>query len=42
VHDRPAEAMCDGPQALLPTDFEKLVQSLSTLAGALGLKMGEG
>ncbi len=39
VHDRPAEALCDGPQALLPQDFEKLVQSLRSLAQALGVAL---
>lgn len=38
VHDRPKEAQCDGPQALLPTDFEGLVGELRTLAAAMKLK----
>ena len=40
VHDRPQEALCDGPQALLPEEFETLVQKLHKLAGALEVKMG--
>ncbi len=31
VHDRPQEALCDGPQALLPQDFSDLVVSLRAL-----------
>jgi 3-deoxy-7-phosphoheptulonate synthase len=41
VHDRPKEALCDGPQALLPEEFSSLVQSLKSLAGVLGLKVSE-
>lgn len=39
VHDRPEEALCDGPQALSPDEFEALCQSLAALAPALGVKM---
>ena len=28
VHDRPEEALCDGPQALLPSEFERLIGKL--------------
>jgi len=39
VHDRPKEALCDGPQALLPAEFDQLVKSMRTLGAALGLKV---
>ncbi len=32
VHDRPAEALSDGPQAILPDQFEQLVEQLRALA----------
>ena len=32
VHDRPAEALSDGPQAILPQEFEQLVDQLRALA----------
>lgn len=35
VHDRPEEALSDGPQALLPSDFEKLMRQFQHLAPAL-------
>jgi 3-deoxy-7-phosphoheptulonate synthase len=35
VHPRPSEAMVDGPQALLPEEFEALVRELEEVAGAL-------
>jgi len=35
VHDRPTEALCDGPQALLPEQFGKLRDRLVRLAAAL-------
>lgn len=37
VHDRPHEALCDGPQALLPDEFGQLVQSLHKVAKALDI-----
>ncbi len=36
VHDRPEEALCDGPQALLPDMFEELVGQIDKVAAALG------
>ena len=36
AHDRPAEALCDGPQALPPEDFAALVVTLRKLGGVLG------
>ena len=35
-HDNPAKAMCDGPQALLPDTFAKLMQELEGIAKVLG------
>jgi len=35
VHDKPDEALSDGPQALLPTDFEILMKQLSGLGDVL-------
>jgi 3-deoxy-7-phosphoheptulonate synthase len=39
VHDEAAKALCDGPQALTPTDFEKVVRDCKTIASALGIKI---
>ena len=39
VHDRPKEALCDGPQALPPEDFAELVVVLKKLGGVLGYSM---
>jgi len=36
VHPRPEEALSDGPQALLPSTFAKLMNDLGTLASAVG------
>ena len=36
VHDNPAKAMCDGPQALLPDAFADLMVTLKKIAGVLG------
>ncbi|MGV3526012.1 MAG: 3-deoxy-7-phosphoheptulonate synthase [Candidatus Sericytochromatia bacterium] len=35
VHDRPQEALCDGPQAISPACFADLVQTLKRLQAAL-------
>lgn len=35
VHDRPEEALCDGPQAILPRTFEDLMQEMSAIASAI-------
>jgi len=32
VHHRPAEAQCDGPQALLPETFKELMVQLRQIA----------
>jgi 3-deoxy-7-phosphoheptulonate synthase len=34
VHDRPKEALCDGPQAISPEEFRKLVPTLHAIAQA--------
>ncbi|MCM2304213.1 MAG: 3-deoxy-7-phosphoheptulonate synthase, partial [Elusimicrobia bacterium] len=39
VHDRPDQALCDGPQALHPDDFATLMVDLAAIAGALGRGM---
>ncbi|UCD39174.1 MAG: 3-deoxy-7-phosphoheptulonate synthase [Fidelibacterota bacterium] len=36
VHDDPAHALVDGPQALLPEDFEQLMTLLENVTSALG------
>ena len=36
VHDRPEEALCDGPQALGPADFGVLVKKLRAMGKVLG------
>jgi len=39
IHDKPEEAMSDGPQALLPADYLSLVQELKVIANAIGRKL---
>ncbi len=39
IHDKPEEAMSDGPQALLPQDYLTLVQELKVIAKAIGRKL---
>lgn len=39
IHDKPEEAMSDGPQALLPIDYLSLVQELKVIANAIGRKL---
>jgi 3-deoxy-7-phosphoheptulonate synthase len=36
VHDNPEEAMCDGPQALLPDAFSALMKDLRNIAKVVG------
>ena len=36
VHPKPEEALSDGPQSLLPDQFDKLMKELKILASALG------
>ncbi len=35
IHDKPEEALSDGPQALLPKDYMELVQELKVIAKAI-------
>ncbi len=39
IHDKPEEAVCDGPQALLPDMFENLMGELRRIAVALGRQL---
>ncbi len=39
VHPRPAEALCDGSQALTPDLFVAMMGDLRRVAQALGVKM---
>jgi len=39
VHDKPSEALCDGPQAMSPEIFEGLVSQLGEMGGILGYKL---
>lgn len=41
VHDRPEEALCDGPQALLPDEFVKLMQIARGVCRAMGKSIGK-
>lgn len=36
VHDRPEDAMCDGPQALLPDTFAELAEQIRRVRAVLG------
>jgi 3-deoxy-7-phosphoheptulonate synthase len=39
VHNDPERALCDGPQSLLPEQFDKLVDQLRAIAPAVERKM---
>lgn len=39
VHDKPGEALCDGPQALLPNEFADLVKMTAAVADTIGTKL---
>jgi 3-deoxy-7-phosphoheptulonate synthase len=39
VHDKPEEALSDGPQALLPSDFEELMGKLKQMGPVVGRKV---
>ena len=39
VHSKPEEALCDGPQAMLPEKFSKLMNELKRIAKAVGREM---
>ena len=36
IHPRPDEALCDGPQALLPNELKTLIDKTSIVAKAVG------
>ena len=36
IHPRPEEALCDGPQALLPSELESLIKKASIVGKAVG------
>lgn len=40
VHDRPEEALCDGPQALLPSEFKNLLMICDGVSSAIGRRIG--
>ncbi|MBC8403166.1 MAG: 3-deoxy-7-phosphoheptulonate synthase [Candidatus Marinimicrobia bacterium] len=40
VHDRPDEALCDGPQALSPDQFSELMEVSGKVCAALGKTIG--
>lgn len=40
VHDRPEEALCDGPQALLPGEFKNLLKICDGVCSAIGRRLG--
>jgi 3-deoxy-D-arabino-heptulosonate 7-phosphate (DAHP) synthase len=35
VHDRPEQALCDGPQAMAPDAFATLMRELSAIAAVV-------
>ncbi len=39
VHSKPEEALCDGPQAMLPEKFSKLMLELRRIAHAIGREL---
>jgi 3-deoxy-7-phosphoheptulonate synthase len=39
VHSKPEEALCDGPQAMLPEKFSKLMKEVRKISKALGREM---
>jgi 3-deoxy-7-phosphoheptulonate synthase len=39
VHNDPERALCDGPQSLLPEQFDKLVDQLRAIAPAVERRM---
>ena len=40
VHHRPEEALCDGPQALLPNEFSHMMRLCRGVSSALGRRIG--
>jgi 3-deoxy-D-arabino-heptulosonate 7-phosphate (DAHP) synthase len=41
VHDRPDQALCDGPQAMHPDDFAALMRDLAAIGAVVGRGMEE-
>ena len=41
VHDRPEEALCDGPQALHPDEFTQLMKIANGVCKAMGKTIGK-
>ena len=39
VHDKPEEALCDGPQAISPETFEELMADLKKICAAIGREL---
>ena len=39
VHDCPEKALCDGPQALLPSNFDELVVEIRGIAQVIGREL---
>ncbi|MEK7746765.1 MAG: 3-deoxy-7-phosphoheptulonate synthase [Elusimicrobiota bacterium] len=39
VHDKPEEALCDGPQSLLPDQFTALMKDMRAIGRALGFEV---
>ena len=39
VHDNPERALSDGPQALLPEQFDRLMNEVRAIAGLVGLRL---
>lgn len=39
VHDRPAEALCDGPQAISPESFQEMQTQLAALGAVLNIQV---
>jgi 3-deoxy-7-phosphoheptulonate synthase len=39
VHDNPERALSDGPQALLPDQFSRLMEEVRAIAGLVGLRL---
>ncbi|MCH8011287.1 MAG: 3-deoxy-7-phosphoheptulonate synthase [Candidatus Marinimicrobia bacterium] len=41
VHDKPEEALCDGPQALPPVEFSELMRIAKGVCNAMGKSIGQ-
>ena len=40
VHNDPTKALCDGPQALTPAQFEETARDIGSVLGVIGKKIG--